>query len=502
MNVTQSFWNDSRQNFNKVYLHNKQVDYEQCVNKIQSYIADNSNSLYDKLGDDMTHDERRKILVQYIREYLFKFKPIIGEYVQDGKMNYSLLENRLIDEITNHGILTPAMTDDAITEIRINSGATPGGIWVEKEGLSLPLTDPLTGSPVYFKDNDEVSKFINNILKYSKISMSVSDALVNGTTIEGYRIAATDAYATARTKGVSEKSATCVIRKFSGKKYLLPDLVKRKTLSTDMAKFLALLPKVDLTAAVIGSTGSGKTITLQAILEETPYNKRIVLIQNPAEIDMHELDESGKLKRDVISWEAKDLKGELAKKSSTPTYSHLMDHSLRYTPQVFVFGELRNDEEFALSLKAANTGHHFYTTFHSETSKKALNRYTSAAIGGSGNGMSKDLILETVCESMRFITSQKRLPDGTRKIIGIDEICGVVVQDGFIVPVINEIFKFIPLPGRDADGFIRGAHAQVGTVSESTLNHLLLSGATEEDLEILNRKATKENPIIGVYEEM
>lgn len=500
MNVTQSFWNDSKVNFNKVYLHNKQVDYEACVSKIQTYIADNSSSLYDNLSDDMTHDERRKILVQYIREYLFKFKPIVGEYVQDGKMNYSMLENRLIDEITNHGILTEAMTDDAITEIRINSGATPGGIWVEKEGISQPLTDPLTKAPIFFKDNDEVSKFINNILKYSKISMSVSDALVNGTTIEGYRIAASDAYATARTKGVTEKSATCVIRKFSGKKFLLPDLVKRKTLSTDMAKFLALLPKVDLTASVIGSTGSGKTITLQAILEETPYNKRIVLIQNPAEIDMNEVDESGKLKRDVVTWEAKDLKGELAKKSSTPTYSHLMDHSLRYTPQVFVFGELRNDEEFALSMKAANTGHHFYTTFHSEDAKKAINRYTSAAIGGSGSGMSKDLILETVCESIRFIISQKRLADGTRKVISIDEICGVEVKDGFIVPVINQIYKFIPEPGRDENGFIRGVHAQVGTVSESTKNHLLLSGANEEDLKVINREASKENFIVGGYD--
>ena len=200
-------------------------------------------------------------------------------------MNYSLLEQRLIDEITNHGILTEAMTDDSITEIRINDGSTPGGIWVEKGGKAQPLRNSLTGELVYFKDASETSKFINNLLKYSKITMSVSDSLVNGTTIEGYRIAASDAFASARTKGSLDKSPTCVIRKFSGKKMLLQDLVKFKTISQDMAAFFSLMTKVDLTAAVIGSTGSGKTITLQAILDETPLNKRIVLIQNPPEID-------------------------------------------------------------------------------------------------------------------------------------------------------------------------------------------------------------------------
>lgn len=500
MIISQSFWTDAKINFSRVYLHNTQIDYQNCISKIQSYIADNSTELYDNMRDDMTHEDRKRILIEYIREYLLKFKPIVAEYVQDGQMNYSMLEARLIDEITNHGILTEAMTDDSITEIRINDGATPGGIWVEKGGRAQPLTDSLTGQPVYFKSQEEVSKFINNLLKYSKVTMSTSDALVNGTTIEGYRIAASDSYASARTKASHSKSPTCVIRKFSSKKYKLQDLVRFNTISTDMAKFMALMPKIDLTAAVVGSTGSGKTITLQAILEETPLNKRILLIQNPAEIDMTTVDENGNIIRDVVSWEAKDLKGEFAKKSSSPTYSHLMDHSLRYTPHVFVFGELRNDEEFYLSMKAANSGHHFYTTFHAENAKKAINRYVSAVMAGSGSA-SKDLVMETVCNNIRFIISQRRLSDGTRKVIAIDEICGVKVENGITLPVINPIFRFIPDPnGKDEKGRIRGVHAQVGTVSESTQEHLLLSGASKSDIEIVTRKASFENMIIGNYD--
>ena len=133
MNIRQSYWTNERKgNFVKVYLHSAQIDYENCVNRVQTYIADNSSELYDNMSDDMTHEDRKRILVLYIREYLLKYKPIIAEYVSNWKMNYSLLEQRLIDEITNHGILTEAMTDDSITEIRINDGSTPGGIWVKK----------------------------------------------------------------------------------------------------------------------------------------------------------------------------------------------------------------------------------------------------------------------------------------------------------------------------------------------------------------------------------
>ena len=120
MNISQEFWTDAKINFSKVYLHSAQIDYQNCVSKIQTYISDNSTEFYENFHEDMTHDERRKILINYIREYLLKYKPIVSEYIEDGKMDYSMLQAKLIDEITNYGILTEAMTDDNITEISLS----------------------------------------------------------------------------------------------------------------------------------------------------------------------------------------------------------------------------------------------------------------------------------------------------------------------------------------------------------------------------------------------
>lgn len=498
MQINAAFFHGDRQ---KVNAHAMQIDYENCVSRVQNYIADNSTDLYDSMSGDMSHAERRKKLVQCINDYINKYRPVVVEYLDsEGVMNNSRLLSRLIDEIVNYDILTDAMTDDHITEIRINNGIIPGGIWVEKNGISRDLRHMITGEPLFFKDVTSVNKFINNLLKFSKTTMSVTESLVNGTTIEGYRIAATDAYATAREKGSTEKSPSCVIRKFSSEKLTLSDLVTKRSISGDMARFLSALPKVDLTAVSVGSTGCGKTVLLQAMLMNAPLNKRIVLIQNPAEIDVSVKNANGVELRDFISWEAKDIRGDLTKKTSTPTYQNLMNHSLRSSPQIFIFGELRSDAEFALSMEAAASGHYFYTTFHAEDAQGAIDRYTTAVLASGGNS-SESLVKSTICDKVRFIIVQRRLADGTRKVISINEICGVSKANGLVEPIINPIFKFIPDESgeRDENGFIKGKHAQVGTVSDRTKEQLLLSGAAREEIDVIKRKASVEEPIYGDY---
>lgn len=486
----------------QVNIHDAKLDYKACVDKVNDYIAKQSTDLYDNASASLSFAERRDSIMRYITEYISQHKPVISEFInpKNKQMDYERLSSRLIDEIVNYDILTDAMTDDDVTEIQINNGCVPGGIWVERKGKTEKLRDPVTGEYLYWKTEEDVIKFINNLLKFSKIQINTTAALVNGTTIEGYRIAATHSSATARSKGSLGRSPQCVIRKFSTTRLELEDLVAGKSMSTDMAKFLSILPKVNLTAAFCGSTGCGKTVMLQAMLRHAPHNKRIGLIQNPAEVDVSEIDEDGVEHRNFFSWEAKDLKGEEAKKSSSPTYINMMNHALRSTPELFVFGELRANEEFALSMKAAASGHYFYTTFHAEDAEGAINRYTEAVMSADGGG-SEDLTIATIASHVRFIIVLRKLADGTRKCLSINEICGVNKESGRAVPIINTIFKYFPDPNaeRDEKGKLKGYHAQVGTVSQRTKDDLILSGATPKDMAIINREV-KGEPIICGYE--
>lgn len=477
----------------EVNIHETRIEYKTCVDNVNDYIARCSTDLYDSANSSLTYVERREAIMRYINDYINKHQPVIAEFINpaNNTMDYDRLSARLIDEIVNYDILTDAMTDDEVTEIQINNGCVPGGIWVERHGKLEQLRDPVTDEYLYWESEADVTKFINNLLKFSKIQISNTKALVNGTTIEGYRIAATHSSATARTKGSDQRSPQCVIRKFSTNRLELEDLVRGKSLSSDMAAFLSILPRVNLTAAFCGSTGCGKTVMLQAMLRHAPERKRIGLIQNPAEVDVSELDDDGVEHRNFFSWEAKDIQGELEKDSTSPTYINMMNHALRSTPELFVFGELRSNEEFALSMKAAASGHYFYTTFHAEDAEGAINRYTEAVLSASGgSGGSEDLTVATICSHVRFIVVLRKLADGTRKCLSINEICGVDKSTGHAVPIINPIFKYFPDPNaaRDENGFLKGYHAQVGTVSQRTKDDLILSGATPEDMKIINRE--------------
>ena len=142
---------------------------------------------------------------------------------------------------------------------------------------------------------------------------------------------------------------------------LLPSRVPR--LST-----LGLPPTVELLAQlprglviVGGPTGSGKTTTLAAIVEE--INRRdarhIVTIEDPIE---YEHQHSGSLIEQVeIGVDAPDF----------PT---ALRAAVRQAPDVIVVGEMRDPETMRIALAAAETGHLVLSTLHTTDVASSVSR--------------------------------------------------------------------------------------------------------------------------------
>jgi twitching motility protein PilT len=112
---------------------------------------------------------------------------------------------------------------------------------------------------------------------------------------------------------------------------------------------------------ITGSTGSGKSTTLAAMLDyiNNTQNQHIITIEDPIEF-IHTS------KRSAIN--------QIQVGRDTPNFATALRASLRQDPNVILLGELRDLETIRLALIAAETGHLVFSTLHASTAPLAINR--------------------------------------------------------------------------------------------------------------------------------
>jgi twitching motility protein PilT len=116
---------------------------------------------------------------------------------------------------------------------------------------------------------------------------------------------------------------------------------------------------------VTGPTGSGKTTTLAALLEEVNLSeaRHILTLESPIEYSMvprRSLVRQREVGRD------------------TPSFAQGLYDAMREDPDVLMVGEMREPEVMRLTLNAAETGHLVLATVHSSSSAEALQRIVGA----------------------------------------------------------------------------------------------------------------------------
>lgn len=102
---------------------------------------------------------------------------------------------------------------------------------------------------------------------------------------------------------------------------------------------------------VTGPTGSGKSTTLAAMINEinTKQKKHIITLEDPIEY-IHETKKSMINQREI---------GE-----DTKSYTVGLRSALREDPDVILVGEMRDRETIEVALRAAQTGHLVFSTLH------------------------------------------------------------------------------------------------------------------------------------------
>jgi twitching motility protein PilT len=110
-----------------------------------------------------------------------------------------------------------------------------------------------------------------------------------------------------------------------------------------------------------GTTGSGKSTTLAAMLEHVNLNfrKHCITIEDPIEYEFED-------KKSVFEQREVGI--------DTHSFKEALVRVLRQDPDIIMVGEMRNKESFDAALQAADTGHLVLTTLHATTSAQSITR--------------------------------------------------------------------------------------------------------------------------------
>jgi twitching motility protein PilT len=155
---------------------------------------------------------------------------------------------------------------------------------------------------------------------------------------------------------------------------------------------------------VTGPTGSGKSSTLAAILNQINETRadHILTIEDPIEF-LHSHKKATIHQRELHS--------------DTPTFALALRAALRQAPKVILVGEMRDRETIEIAMTAAETGHLVFSTLHTIDASKTVER-----IIGTFEAADQQAIRTRLAASFRYFISQRLIPRKEKGRVAVLEV--------------------------------------------------------------------------------
>jgi twitching motility protein PilT len=152
---------------------------------------------------------------------------------------------------------------------------------------------------------------------------------------------------------------------------------------------------------VTGGTGSGKTTTLAAMLNEINQTSpvHIVTLEDPIEFLHPHLQ---------ATFSQRELGRDFF------VFPDGLRAALRQAPKIILVGEIRDRETMEIALTAGETGHVVYSTLHTISASQTINR-----ILGMFSKEEEQQVRERLAETLRYVISQRLVPkkEGGRLLV-------------------------------------------------------------------------------------
>jgi pilus assembly protein CpaF len=323
------------------------------------------------------------------------------------------IASELMDEVLGFGPLTPLLNDPTVTEIMVNG---PDTVYVEKSGVML-LTD------IKFEDTRHLMQTIEKMMAPTQRRVDESSPYVDASLPDGSRV-------NIILPPLSLLGPVVTIRKFLGEIATIEDLLKRDTLTQDMARFLIAAIGAKLNIIFAGATGVGKTTTLNILSGYISEAERIVTIEDTSELRLKQ--------KHVVPLEARQSNVE--GRGEVPIRD-LFKNSLRMRPDRIILGEIRGGEALDM-LQAVSSGHEgALAVLHASSPHDVVSRIETMIIT-SNSAIPLWAIRRQIANAIDIIVLQEQLSDGKRKVTHIAEIAGmendeVILKDLFYYEIMG-----------------------------------------------------------------
>lgn len=170
--------------------------------------------------------------------------------------------------------------------------------------------------------------------------------------------------------------------------------------------FLKMAEEKNGIILVTGSTGSGKSTSLAAVLNAINENKsvHIVTLEDPVEYTHPQKK---------ATFNQREMGGDF------DTFASGLRAALRQAPKVILVGEMRDRETVEIGLSAAETGHLVVSTLHTVDAGQTINR-----ILGMFNTEEEQQVRIRLADTIRWVACQRLLPKEGGGRVAAFEIMG------------------------------------------------------------------------------
>jgi len=357
----------------------------------------------------------RPALREKLSTYLSEQQIALSEAEQDT------LFRALLAELYGLGPLEFLLSDDEVQDIIVNG---PQEILVVRQGRRVKV--------------DVTFEHLNHLLFHINMIFVPLGKLVNWFSPVGQTRLYDGSFVCAVVPPVAFSKPSMTIRKLRKDWFTMEDLLRFKSVSQEMADFLAACMQTDLNVVVAGSARSGKTTLLNILTSFIRDDEHIVTVEDMATIQVR--------KEHVISLESRP---PLSVREGEITVSDLLQTTTWMHTDRIIVGELKGSEVLEV-LRLMERGYTVMTLMHAENHENALDRL-EMLVKFHNPELPTPYLRTFIGSAVDIIVQANRLSDGSRKITSVVEVQPVRGGDYTIHP----IFTF-QQTGPDERGKIMG----------------------------------------------